>query len=177
MKTQAFAAKAAVCLLLCAALAGCGAEAEDYGSLAAEFEAAGGVITSAERETPAIISEVGSLSDHEAVWEDETYALYCTFDDPEAAAAAVAEECGGVLELLQSEYSLDELSAENWREYYSVMYAVMDKDSCPNWYNESDEGFRKLRAFCDIMDGGEQNCEILRRLQTGESVSGLLPDT
>lgn len=85
--------------------------------------------------------------------------LYSTFNSQEKAIEGISNN--SVVNLIKNTYSLDNFSNETWEKYYLAMYELLDSPSRPEWYNESDPEFRKLRQFFDIYENQEKNDKII----------------
>lgn len=120
-------------------------------------------------DTPEILKDVGEISVSLCVVIDgKSYDLYRTFDDPEKAMENIKVKCASVLELLkETHFSLRifDFSDRTWDDYRAAMLGMLDDEECPDWYNESNEEYRALYAFCDFYENIEKNEDIIKYVE------------
>ncbi|SCW38139.1 Putative amidase domain-containing protein [Lachnospiraceae bacterium C10] len=115
---------------------------------------------SVERNTNKLLKDIGDISVKEKlVIKGMKVPLYVTFDSQEEAiinirSNKVVQEVGRI-------YNLDEISTDNWLEYYDAMFDYMESPICPDWLNEGNKDFRVLSNFFDIYENKEKNDEII----------------
>lgn len=86
--------------------------------------------------------------------------LYVTFEDSGDAIEGLKKTIPGLLAVLQADYELEELSADNWKDYMSAMYRYIEwPDDSKKSQNSND--LNTLQCFFDIYENYECNEEIL----------------
>lgn len=127
-------------------------------------------------DTPEILKDVGEISVSKCVVIDgKSYDLYRTFDDPEKAMENIKVKCASVLELLKEKnlpLRIFDLSDRTWDDYRAAMLGMLDDEERPEWYNESNEEYRALYAFCDFYENIEKNEDIIKYAEKFASAKG-----
>lgn len=97
-----------------------------------------------------------------------------TFDDMKEAIALVNKKASNVLDVLGEAYGLEEITADNWRQYFDELYAYLDENDKPEWYAEGEEEFEWADACFNIMENEDINNELLEYLNSidGEMTAG-----
>lgn len=94
------------------------------------------------------------------------YPLFCTFDNPQTAISNIAKETATVIMLLKDTYELENFSIDTVSLYYDALLQMLDDETRPSWYSESNLEFRKFRAFYDIFENYEKNALIHDELES-----------
>lgn len=127
-------------------------------------------------DTPETLKDVGEISVSKCVVIDgKSYDLYRTFDDPEKAMENIKVKCASVLELLKEKnlpLRIFYLSDRTWDDYRAAMLGMLDDEERPEWYNESNEEYRALCAFCDFYENIEKNEDIIKYAKKFASAKG-----
>lgn len=127
-------------------------------------------------DTPEILKDVGEISVSMCVVIDgKSYDLYRTFDDPEKAMENIKVKCASVLELLKEKnlpLRIFDLSDRTWDDYRAAMLGMLNDEERPEWYNESNEEYRALYAFCDFYENIEKNEDIIKYAEKFASAKG-----
>lgn len=127
-------------------------------------------------DTPEILKDVGEISVSMCVVIDgKSYDLYRTFDDPEKVMENIKVKCASVLELLKEKnlpLRIFDLSDRTWDDYRAAMLGMLDDEERPEWYNESNEEYRALCAFCDFYENIEKNEDIIKYAKKFASAKG-----
>lgn len=125
---------------------------------------------------PAILKGVGKISVSKCVVIDgKSYDLYRTFDEPEKAMENIKVKCASVLELLKEKnfpLRIFDLSDRTFDDYRAAMLGMLDDEERPEWYNESNEEYRALYAFCDFYENIEKNEDIIKYAEKFASAKG-----
>ena len=96
--------------------------------------------------------------------------LYKVFDNPSNAINDLKNIVPEILNTLSQNFDLEPICDANWKEYQDAMYILLDSDSKPTNYNESNIQFRTLRSFFDIYENQEKNETILNKYETTDQV-------
>lgn len=127
-------------------------------------------------DTPEILKDVGEISVSKCVVIDgKSYDLYRTFDEPEKAMENIKVKCASVLELLKEKnlpLRIFDLSDRTFDDYRAAMLGMLDDEERPEWYNESNEEYRALYAFCDFYENIEKNEDITKYAEKFASAKG-----
>lgn len=127
-------------------------------------------------DTPETLKDVGEISVSKCVVIDgKSYDLYRTFDDPEKAMENIKVKCASVLELLKEKnlpLRIFDLSDRTFDDYRAAMLGMLDDEERPEWYNESNEEYRALCAFCDFYENIEKNEDIIKYADKFASAKG-----
>lgn len=127
-------------------------------------------------DTPEILEDVGEISVSMCVVIDgKSYDLYRTFDEPEKAMENIKVKCVSVLELLKEKnlpLRIFDFSDRTWDDYRAAMLGMLDDEERPEWYNESNEEYRALYAFCDFYENIEKNEDITKYVEKFASAKG-----
>lgn len=127
-------------------------------------------------DTPEILKDVGEISVSMCVVIDgKSYDLYRTFDEPEKAMENIKVKCASVLELLKEKnlpLRIFDLSDRTFDDYRAAMLGMLDDEERPEWYNESNEEYRALYAFCDFYENIEKNEDIIKYAEKFASAKG-----
>lgn len=111
-------------------------------------------------ETSTLLKKIGTMSIKEhLVVENISVPLYVTFDSQKQALQEISGNM--VIQAIKDTYGYEDISNDNWHQYYDSMYELLDSSFCPVWYDEEDINFRKLRNFFDIYENEEKNNEII----------------
>lgn len=89
-----------------------------------------------------------------------------TFDDMEEAIALVTKKASNVLDVLGEVYGLEEITVDNWQQYCDVLYAYLDEDGKPEWYEEGEDEFEWADACFNFMENEDINKELLEYLNS-----------
>lgn len=127
-------------------------------------------------DTPEILEDVGEISvSMRVVIDGKSYDLYRTFDEPEKAMENIKVKCASVLKLLrETHFSLRifDFSDRTFDDYRAAMLGMLDDEKRPEWYNESNEEYRALYAFCDFYENIEKNEDITKYVEKFASAKG-----
>ena len=127
-------------------------------------------------DTPEILEDVGEISVSMCVVIDgKSYDLYRTFDEPEKAMENIKVKCASVLELLKEKnfpLRIFDFSDRTFDDYRAAMLGMLDDEERPEWYNESNEEYRALYAFCDFYENIEKNEDIIKYAKKFASAKG-----
>lgn len=99
--------------------------------------------------------------------------LFPTYDDPNAAMNHTKISCKEILDLLSATYHLDELNANNWKTYKSLMYSYLRNENKPEWYDTSDERFMNLLLFFSTYENNNINNELVTVVANTDSLQNL----
>lgn len=61
---------------------------------------------------------------------------------------------------LSKVYGLEQISNENWEDYYNDMYTYLSEPNKVEWYTEDNDEFIKLSSFFDIYENSFKNADI-----------------
>lgn len=101
--------------------------------------------------------------------DNKTVPLYCTFDSQSEALKGISDS--PVIRLIQKKYGYEDISDENWTQYYDGLYRLSGEEDCSDWCNYGNDEYRKMLQFFDIYENQEKNEEIMALVN---SESGLL---
>ncbi len=115
---------------------------------------------SIDRQPSNLLAGIGTMSvNKNLVVGNTSVPLYATFDSQEAALQNISTN--PVVQEIKLEYGYEDISDDNWKDYYDAMHELIDLPSCPDWYNEEAVSFRTMRKFFDIYENHEKNEEIV----------------
>lgn len=139
-----------------------------------------------------VLTSVGEIVEGgQIIVDGKVNNLYHEFANKNEAMGDIKEKVPTLLKVLSTEYSLEPLTDENWKEYKNAMYMLFDSENKPENYDESNIEFRTLRAYFDVYENSEKNDLILEKVndlkyeqlsrssnqETNEELALLLPYT
>ncbi len=128
--------------------------------------------TNVPKKPSALLSQMGTISvKKNLAVGDIDVPLYVTFDSPEDALQDISTN--PAILAIKNAYILDDISNNNWTEYYDAMNALLDSDLRPSWYCENDISFRALRKFFDIYENDKKNLEIISQVADVKTIGEL----
>lgn len=83
--------------------------------------------------------------------------LYCTFTDAEEALTNIKIEASDILSEISSAFSLEEINANNWEEYFVGLYNLPVESE---FAHDTNQQRNKLVAFFDIFENYQKNDDI-----------------
>lgn len=99
------------------------------------------------------LKDIGTISVKKSIMIDgEKNYLFPTFDDMESALAAFKERANDILTVIKNDNGIDELSEDNWEEYYDLIYSLQG-------YDEREKDF--ALGFFDIYENKSVNDDII----------------
>lgn len=115
-------------------------------------------------EKSALLKDIGTISVKKSVIIDgEKNYLFPTFDDNEAALKEFKKKAEDILKLIENNNAIDELSEDNWQEYYNLAYSLKECD-------EYQKDF--VMVFFDIYENESVNEDIIYCIEN-ETDSGI----
>lgn len=91
-------------------------------------------------------------------------ALYIEFEEQNVAIEDLKNKIPVLLDDICQLYDLGELSDDNWKQYQTAMYSLLELK--PRNYSEANGDIKILRAFFDIYENKYQNQSILNCLES-----------
>lgn len=117
------------------------------------------VPTAIEKEPSYLLEDIGKMSIKEKLKVgDISVPLFVTFDSQDKALKNISKN--PVIQEIQKIYKYQDISNDNWHDYYEALYNLMDSPSRPTWYTEENIDFNMLSSFFDIYENEEKNNEI-----------------
>jgi len=89
-----------------------------------------------------------------------TNKMFIEFDSQEDALYKIKNRCAGILDKIKGQYNLDDLSEDNWQDYYDGLYSIIDDTGDALDISETDYEYRFLRAFFDIYENKFKNDKV-----------------
>lgn len=83
--------------------------------------------------------------------------LYCTFADRNEALSDIKIEAADILSEISSTFSLEEINANNWEEYFTGLYNLPVESE---FAHDTNQQRNKLVAFFDLFENYQKNDEI-----------------
>lgn len=108
------------------------------------------VPTAIEKEPSYLLEDIGKMSIKEKLKVgDISVPLFVTFDSQDKALKNISKN--PVIQEIQKIYKYQDISNDNWHDYYEALYNLMDSPSRPTWYTEENIDFNMLSSFSIFM--------------------------
>lgn len=105
--------------------------------------------------------------------KDKAFTLYPEYIDKNKELTNIKIRCNRYLNILSDYYVLDEISDENWEDYYYCMKRYLGEEDRDMTYNETSREYVELQQFFDIYENTDANINIQREVGKIHSINDI----